>query len=122
MSQLVCPNMVTAIQVTHSSFLYFMMQNFGKGAAPLVQVGLLHNRTPCFVASYMGLAIETSASFASSYQSCGLQKEMHRWYENCELRSLLLSNKAGPSGSVDPVWFPGGDQLSRHGANAYAWP
>eukprot|EP00891_Asterochloris_glomerata_P003056 jgi/Astpho2/3056/e_gw1.00051.123.1_t len=72
--------------VTHSSFLYFMMQNFGKGAAPLVQ------------------------------------KEMHRWYENCELRSLLLSNKAGPSGSVDPVWFPGGDQLSRHGANAYAWP
>ena len=57
-SQLVCPDVVTAIQVTHSSFLYFMMQNFGQGAAPAVQVGLLlHNHNFQCIATYMGLAV-----------------------------------------------------------------
>ena len=43
-----------------------------------------------------------------------MQGELHRWYENCEMRSIVLSDDAG-SGNVDPLWFPGGHQLQREG-------
>lgn len=39
-----------------------------------------------------------------------LQGELHRWYENCEMRTIVLSDDAG-SGALDPLWFPGGHQL-----------
>lgn len=41
-----------------------------------------------------------------------LQGELHRWYENCEMRTIVLSDDAG-SGNTDPLWFPGGHQLER---------
>ncbi|KAL0034530.1 hypothetical protein WJX79_006951 [Trebouxia sp. C0005] len=65
--------------VSHSSFLFFTMANFG---------------------------LHTSAL---------IQGELHRWYENCEMRTIVLSDDAG-SGTVDPLWFPGGHQLQREGA------
>lgn len=65
--------------VSHSSFLFFTMANFG-----------LHASAP-------------------------IQGELHRWYENCEMRTIVLSEDAG-SGNVDPLWFPGGHQLQREGA------
>ncbi len=43
-----------------------------------------------------------------------LQGELHRWYENCEMRTIVLSDDAG-NGTVDPLWFPGGHQLQREG-------
>jgi hypothetical protein len=58
--------------VTHSSFLFFMMKNFGH------------------------------PNFATTVQG-----ELHRWYENCEMRSVVLCD-AGGRGGVDPTWFPGG--------------
>lgn len=60
--------------VSHSSFLFFTMANFGLHASTLVQ------------------------------------GELHRWYENCEMRTIVLSDDAG-SGALDPLWFPGGHQL-----------
>ena len=39
-----------------------------------------------------------------------LQGELHRWYENCEMRTLVLADDAG-IGALDPFWFPGGHQL-----------
>ncbi len=43
-----------------------------------------------------------------------MQGELHRWYENCEMRTIVLSDDAG-NGNVDPLWFPGGHQLQREG-------
>lgn len=43
-----------------------------------------------------------------------VQGELHRWYENCEMRTIVLSDDSG-SGSLDPLWFPGGNQLKRDG-------
>lgn len=39
-----------------------------------------------------------------------MQGELHRWYENCEMRTIVLSDDAS-SGALDPLWFPGGHQL-----------
>ena len=44
-----------------------------------------------------------------------MQGELHRWYENCEMRTIVLSDDSG-DGSLDPLWFPGGNQLQREGA------
>ena len=44
-----------------------------------------------------------------------MQGELHRWYENCEMRTIVLSDDSG-HGSLDPLWFPGGNQLQREGA------
>lgn len=65
--------------VSHSSFLFFTMANFGLHASTTVQ------------------------------------GELHRWYENCEMRTIVLSDNAG-EGNLDPLWFPGGHQLQREGA------
>ena len=58
-----------------------------------------------------------SAAFLSALlnrQICSLQGELHRWYENCEMRTIVLSDDAG-DGTTDPLWFPGGHQLQREG-------
>lgn len=43
-----------------------------------------------------------------------MQGELHRWYENCEMRTIVLSDDAG-NGNLDPLWFPGGHQLQQKG-------
>lgn len=48
-----------------------------------------------------------------------LQLELQRWYENCEMRTIVLSDDSG-AGGLDPLWFPGGNQLQREG-ESYAW-
>ena len=48
-----------------------------------------------------------------------MQGELHRWYENCEMRTIVLSDDAG-SGALDPLWFPGGHQLRNIKGN-YIW-
>lgn len=65
--------------VSHSSFFFFTMANFGLHTSSLVQ------------------------------------GELHRWYENCEMRTVVLSDDSG-SGTLDPLWFPGGHQLQQEGA------
>ncbi|KAK9830223.1 hypothetical protein WJX72_010435 [[Myrmecia] bisecta] len=65
--------------VTHSSFLYYMMSQFGHAGAPLVK------------------------------------GELHRWYENCEMRTVVLSDSGGGGGNLDDLWFPGGHQQPKQG-------
>ena len=36
-----------------------------------------------------------------------VQEELHRGFENCEMRVMVLSDAAG-SGALNPTWFPGG--------------
>ena len=43
-----------------------------------------------------------------------LQGELHRWFENCEMRSIMLADPSG-GGGLDPWWFQGGQQLQRAG-------
>ena len=46
--------------------------------------------------------------------ACLVQTELHRWYENCEMRTIVLSDDSS-EGGLDPLWFPGGNQLEREG-------
>lgn len=57
--------------MSHSSFLHFMMTNFGGTASSTVQ------------------------------------GELHRWYENCELRSIVVVDEQANSKGSDPHHFPG---------------
>ncbi len=34
-----------------------------------------------------------------------------RRYENCEMRTVIISDGGGDSGGLDPLWFPGGHKL-----------
>ncbi|KAL4853906.1 Phosphoglycerate mutase-like protein [Chlorella vulgaris] len=58
--------------VSHSAFLFFMMSNFGRGAATSVQ------------------------------------SELHKWYDNCEMRTVVLCDEDGAHNHADPLWFQGG--------------
>ena len=42
-----------------------------------------------------------------------VQEELHRGFENCEMRAVVLSDASGPS-KMNPFWFPGG-RRSVHG-------
>ncbi|KAK9915171.1 hypothetical protein WJX75_005575 [Coccomyxa subellipsoidea] len=64
--------------VSHSSFLFYLMQNFGHQVSTTVQ------------------------------------GELRRWYENCEMRTVIISDGGGESGGLDPLWFPGGHRLEGH--------
>lgn len=57
--------------VTHSSFLYHLMANFGHQASQPVK------------------------------------EELHKWYHNCEMRSIILSDPTGASSNADPYHFEG---------------
>lgn len=57
--------------MSHSSFLHFMMTNYGHEARPLVQ------------------------------------GELHRWFENCELRSIVVADEQAANKQQDPCHFPG---------------
>lgn len=63
---------VCAVQiVSHSSFLHFMMTNFGLQGSTLVQ------------------------------------GELHKWYENCEMRSIVVADEQAVNKQPDPSHFPG---------------
>ena len=36
-------------------------------------------------------------------------------YENCEMRSVILSDTSGESGGLDPLFFPGGHSIKGPG-------
>ncbi|WIA10112.1 hypothetical protein OEZ85_010319 [Tetradesmus obliquus] len=57
--------------VSHSSFLHFMMTNYGGQASMTVQ------------------------------------GELHRWFENCELRSIVVADEQSDTHGHDPQHFPG---------------
>lgn len=40
-----------------------------------------------------------------------VQGEMHRWFENCEMRTLVLVDEAGSSGGHDELHFHGGTKI-----------
>ena len=63
---------------------------------------------------YHSWSVTQSHAYLRSHHSTSpmMQGELHRWYENCEMRTIVLSDDAG-SGIVDPFWFPGGHQLER---------
>jgi hypothetical protein len=63
------------VVVTHSTVLFYMLQNFGVTAAPNVQ------------------------------------GELHKWYENAEMRSVVVGDEGGCNGVQDPFHFPGGHHL-----------
>ncbi|BDA43351.1 Phosphoglycerate mutase-like protein [Coccomyxa sp. Obi] len=67
--------------VSHSSFLFYLMQNFGHQVSTTVQ------------------------------------GELRRWYENCEMRTVVICDGGGESGGLDPLWFPGGHNLKAHGSD-----
>lgn len=54
-----------------------------------------------------GLASSHSWRPVTAHRWLRLQGEMERWFENCELRTLVLSDARG-EGNLDPLWFPGG--------------
>lgn len=35
------------------------------------------------------------------------------------MRSIVLSDDSGTSGTLDPLWFPGGNQLHREGRTGF---
>lgn len=43
----------------------------------------------------------------------GLQGEMQTWYQNCEMRTVVLSDSSGEGGH-DPYWFAGGKNIPTH--------
>lgn len=57
--------------VSHSSFLHFMMTNYGLEASSLVQ------------------------------------GELHKWFENCELRSVVVADEQAANKQPDPAHFVG---------------
>jgi hypothetical protein len=57
--------------VSHSSFLHFLMTNFGLQASTLVQ------------------------------------GELHKWFENCELRTIVVADEQAMDKQRDPAHFPG---------------
>jgi hypothetical protein len=57
--------------VSHSSFLHFMMTNFGLQGSTLVQ------------------------------------GELHKWFENCEMRSIVVADEHAVNKQPDPSHFPG---------------
>lgn len=57
--------------VSHSSFLHFMMTNYGLQASTLVQ------------------------------------GELHKWFENCELRTIVVADEQAMDKQQDPAHFPG---------------
>ncbi|KAK9841043.1 hypothetical protein WJX81_007377 [Elliptochloris bilobata] len=42
-----------------------------------------------------------------------IKGELHRWYENCEMRTVVLADASGASAGLDLNWFPGGPHPSR---------
>ncbi len=44
------------------------------------------------------------------YKCVLIQEEMHRWYANCEMRTVMLSDSSG-GGGHDPFWFAGGKSI-----------
>jgi hypothetical protein len=65
-----CWHLVTQV-VSHSSFLHFMLANFGGEEAPEVQ------------------------------------GELHKWFENCELRSVVVSDHGQLPRKADPYAYAG---------------
>lgn len=39
-----------------------------------------------------------------------LQRELQTWYQNCEMRTVILSSSEGEGGH-DPYWFEGGKNI-----------
>lgn len=68
----VCGLLLLLLQiVSHSSFLHFLMTNFGLEASTLVQ------------------------------------GELHKWFENCELRTIVVADEQAMDKQQDPGHFPG---------------
>lgn len=68
----VCSAVNCCLQVvSHSSFLHFMMTNFGLQGSTLVQ------------------------------------GELHKWFENCEMRSIVVADEQAMNKLPDSAHFPG---------------
>lgn len=64
------------------------------------------SETNIAVSSHCGLLFYMLASFG---HECGesVQNYLHKGFDNCELRSIILSDTSGMS-RPNPTWFPGG--------------
>ena len=62
--------------------------------------------TSIAVVSHCGFLFMMLSSYAHDCAPT-VQEELHRGFENCEMRAIVLSDASGP-GKLNPSWFPGG--------------
>ncbi|KIZ05752.1 hypothetical protein MNEG_2205 [Monoraphidium neglectum] len=75
--------------VTHSSFVHYCLTNYGHEASTAVQ-GDLHRRAPAALLSRTGDG-----------------RVQARWYENAELRSVVVTDPGSLAHPADPTHFLG---------------
>ncbi len=63
------------------------------------------------VVSHCGFIFLTLSAFGHECAH-GVQEEMHRGFDNCELRTMVITDAAG-GGRFNPTWFPGGRECLR---------
>lgn len=68
--------------VSHSSFLHFMLTNYGHGSSQVIA------------------------------------GELHKWYENCEMRSVVVVDEHAGAKAHDPAHFPGFASAVKEGPQA----
>ncbi len=63
------------------------------------------------VVSHCGFIFLTLSAFGHECAH-SVQEEMHRGFDNCEMRSMIITDAAG-GGRFNNSWFPGGRECLR---------
>lgn len=63
------------------------------------------------VVSHCGFIFLTLSAFGHECAH-SVQEEMHRGFDNCEMRSMIITDAAG-GGRFNSSWFPGGRECLR---------